>query len=358
MGLPIGVINKLNERHAIMGLLYDLSKNYKTLSIVGMAKNAGKTTALNYLIEEAMDEAIRLGITSTGRDGETTDLVTTTEKPKVYLDTDTIVSVPTQLYDLAEAGLEIVKKTKYNTSIGQIMLCRVAEPGYVQIAGPVATLDTKRMYTEMFELGCELILIDGAIDRKSIASPETSDAVILSTGAVLSRNLKKVVEETAHIIGLYTLPETNDEKARELIESGDKDKVMILDEENGKLNRKILDLTTGLGASKFIDEAITDKTKFVYIPGAFTDSVISDISSQKIKSVEFVLKDPTRIFIDSLKWGQLRKRGFTLSVLKNIKVAAVTVNPFAPSGYSFEHEVLRDAMQEALPGIPVIDVRI
>ena len=47
-----------------MGLLHDLSTKYKTLSIVGMAKNAGKTTALNYLIEEAIDEGITLGITS------------------------------------------------------------------------------------------------------------------------------------------------------------------------------------------------------------------------------------------------------------------------------------------------------
>ena len=52
------------------------------------------------------------------------------------------------------------------------------------------------------------------------------------------------------------------------------------------------------------------------------------------------------------------KKGFTVSVLKNIEIAAVTVNPFAPSGYSFEHEVLRDTMQEALPDIPVIDVRL
>ena len=65
------------------GLLSELSTRYKTISIVGMAKNVGKTTALNYLIEEAEDESIRLGITSTGRDGETTDLVTNTDKPRV-----------------------------------------------------------------------------------------------------------------------------------------------------------------------------------------------------------------------------------------------------------------------------------
>ena len=41
-----------------MGILYDLSTKYKAISIVGMAKNAGKTTALNYLIEEAIDEGM------------------------------------------------------------------------------------------------------------------------------------------------------------------------------------------------------------------------------------------------------------------------------------------------------------
>lgn len=89
-----------------MYLLEELSEKYKRISIVGMAKNAGKTTALNYLIEEAMDEGLVLGVTSTGRDGEGTDLVTGTEKPRVFLDTGTIVSVPTQLYDLADAGLK------------------------------------------------------------------------------------------------------------------------------------------------------------------------------------------------------------------------------------------------------------
>ncbi len=338
-----------------MGLLYDLSEKYKTLSIVGMAKNAGKTTALNYLIEEADDEGIRLGITSTGRDGETQDLVTGTEKPRVFLYEDTIVSVPTQLYEMADAGLEIIRKSDYRTSIGDLLLCRVADSGYVQIAGPVATAHTKKMCEEMFDMGCELILIDGAIDRKSIASPETSDAIILSTGAVLSRNMKKVIEDTVHIVSLYSLPQLEEGQARDLItENMSEEKITLI--KNGKA--ELLDLATGLGSSRFIDEAIDDDTQYVYIPGAFTNSVIADIQPEKLKRVHFVLKDPTRIFISQMDWGRLRKRRFQVSVMQNIKVAAVTVNPVAPSGYSFDHQALRDAMQEALPDIPVIDVRI
>ena len=144
--------------------------------------------------------------------------MTNTDKPRVYLYEDTIVSVPTQLYELAEAGLEILSMSKYRTSIGELLLCRVCESGYVQIAGPVATADTKRMCRQMFGLGVDFILIDGAIDRKSIASPETSDAIILSTGAVLSRSLRTVVNETSHIVSLYSLPELEDGDIRVLIE--------------------------------------------------------------------------------------------------------------------------------------------
>lgn len=147
-----------------MGLLKDFANKYKTISIVGMAKNSGKTTALNYFIEEAMDEGLIIGVTSTGRDGETTDLVTQTEKPKVYLYTGTLVSVPTKLYEMADAGLEILEMTNYRTPLGSLLLCKVVESGNVQIAGPINTKEHKELYEKMMDLGAELILIDGAID--------------------------------------------------------------------------------------------------------------------------------------------------------------------------------------------------
>lgn len=337
-----------------MGLLDKLQDKYKTLSIVGMSKNAGKTTALNYIIEEAMDEGMVLGITSTGRDGETVDLVTGTDKPRIFLDTGTIVSIPKKLYDLSEAGLEILKMSKYSTALGQLLICKVVDSGYAQIAGPVNTADHKDMCKEMLSFGAEIILIDGAIDRKSIAAPETSDAIILATGAVLSRSMNRVVAETAHTIELYSLPIIENKFIRKTIENKDiNNNVIIFSGEE----MKPLNLKTGLGASKFIDDAIDENTDHIYIPGALTNSVIADIHPKKFKKVKLVLKDPTKIFIDSIKWGQLKKQGFCVEVLKNIKVAAITVNPYAPLGYSFEHEVLIKTMQEAVGDIPVVDVK-
>jgi hypothetical protein len=339
-----------------MGLLYDLSTKYKTISIVGMAKNAGKTTALNYLIEEAIDEGVLLGITSTGRDGETQDLVTGTEKPRVYLDQDMLVAVPSLLYDLADAGLEVVKKTKYSTAIGELLICRVREAGYVQIAGPVINAEQKLLCQDMLDMGCQLILIDGAIDRKSIASPDTSDAIILSTGAVLSRKLNKVVEETAHVVNLYRTPELERGVIRDSIEKNSFDNKIMLVNDDGKVKK--LNLSTGLGASKDINGAIDENTRYVYIPGAFTNSVISDISLKNLKQVQFVLKDPTKIFISAMDWGIFRKKGFRVSVLKNIEIAAITVNPWSPAGYTFDNRFLLEEMQKAIPDIPIVDVRM
>lgn len=339
-----------------MATMSELAKKYKTLSIVGMAKNAGKTTALNYLIEEAMDEGVRLGITSTGRDGETQDLVTGTEKPRVYLDVDTLVAVPSLLYELSDAGLEIVKRTNYSTAIGTLLICRVREAGYVQVAGPVINKEQKLLCDEMLEAGCDLVMIDGAIDRKTIASPDTSDAIILATGAVLSRKMSKVVEETAHVVHLYGTDELEGGPQRIAIENNNfDDKIMII---NAKGEFKKLDLVTGLGAARDIDEAITEDTTHVYIPGAFTNSVISDISPKKLKQVQFVLKDPTKIFINPMDWGKFRKKGFKPRVLKKIEIALITVNPWAPLGYTFDNRLLLEEMEKAIPDIPVIDVRM
>lgn len=338
----------------MIDLISAIADNYKRISIVGMAKNAGKTTALNYIIEEAMDEGLVLGITSTGRDGEGTDVVTGTDKPKVFLETGTIVSVPTQLYELADAGLEIVKMTNYGSSLGQIMLCRVARSGYVQVAGPVINSQHMSMCEEMFDLGADIVLIDGAIDRKSIAAPGTSDAIILSTGAVLSRRMAKVVEDTAHTVNLYRLDCLEDGEERKLIEDQTGEQIVLI--RSGQA--EVIDRNTGLGAGRFLDSIIDENVSHIYIPGAFSESVVADISPKKLKNITFVLKDPTKIFIGAKLWGQLRKKGLTVKVLENINVIAVTVNPTAPAGYRFDHEALVDAMQEAIPDIPVIDVMI
>ena len=65
--------------------------NLKTLSIVGMCKNAGKTTVLNRLLSLKANGEV-WGLTSIGRDGESTDVVTGTEKPGIFVPQGTLIA--------------------------------------------------------------------------------------------------------------------------------------------------------------------------------------------------------------------------------------------------------------------------
>lgn len=338
-------------------MIAELAQKYKRIAIVGMAKNAGKTTSLNYFLEEAMDEGMVVGVTSTGRDGERTDLVTGTDKPTIYLEEGTLVSVPVRLYDLADAGLEILRKTEYNTSLGPILLCRVASSGYVQVAGPVINAQHDALCQEMLAAGAEVVLIDGAIDRKSIAAPETSDAIILSTGAVLSRQMRTVVEETAHTVGLYRLPRLEEGPLRQkLVRLGNDERIHILEE--GEL--KALEIRTGLGAGRHLSSLVSRKGRaltHIYFPGAFTPGSIDGMDPRSMRAITFILKDPTRIFFPPPVWKKLQKWGMQVKVLENIHVAALTVNPTSPFGYRFDQNQLLEEMERAVPGdVPVIDV--
>ncbi|MDR2133268.1 MAG: hypothetical protein LBP30_07995, partial [Clostridiales Family XIII bacterium] len=175
-----------------MGFLLDAVGEHKIVSVVGMAKNTGKTTTLGVLIEEARDAGVRLGITSTGRDGETEDLVTGTAKPKVFLPEGAMATIPTELYAFADAGLEILRMTDYGTALGRVMICGAVSEGYAQVAGPVSATGQMGVCAEMLALGADRILIDGAVDRRSVAAPRASDAVILATGAALSGRVSEV----------------------------------------------------------------------------------------------------------------------------------------------------------------------
>ncbi len=338
-------------------MVFELSQKYKRIAIVGMAKNAGKTTSLNYFLEEAMDEEMTVGVTSTGRDGERTDLVTGTDKPSIYLEEGTLVSVPVQLYDLADAGLEILRKTEFGTSLGPILLCRVASAGYVQIAGPVINAQHEALCQEMIDAGAEVVLIDGAIDRKSIAAPETSDAIVLSTGAVISRRMQAVIEETVHTVGLYQLPRLEEGPVRSALEDVRNDERIHL-VEDGQL--RPLPIRTGLGAGRelagLISKDSEKRISHIFVPGAFTPGSIDGIDPRALRTVTFVLKDPTRIFFEPALWRKMRKWGLDVKVLENINVAAVTVNPTSPFGYRFDQLALVEAMEKALPEVPVIDV--
>ena len=342
----------------VMGLLRETAEKYKVVSLVGMAKNTGKTTTLGTLIAEAADEGIRLGISSTGRDGETKDLVTGTAKPRIFLPEDMIVTVPAGLYELSGAGLEIMRATDFHTAVGQILLCRVAEAGFVQVAGPVSTAGQMEVCAEMRAMGADMVLIDGAVDRRSVAAPYASDAVILATGAALSGRVREVAAETAHVVEIYSLPEMRDKGILDRINKhrGEKRIVCLGAGGDGSLDRP-LDLKTGLEAGNPVSAEIAGGASCVYLPGALTNGFLEGIDPSLIGRAAFIVGDPTKIFIDRRLWRRLRGKGLNVFVLSGVRIAAVTVNPYSPAGFTLDSGELVRAVSAAVGDIPVADVK-
>lgn len=337
-------------------LLETINNKNKIISIVGLAKNTGKTVALNYLIGEAIDEGVRLGVVSIGRDGESMDLVTRTEKPKIYVEEGTIIVTTTTLLSLSDATVEIMKITDYRTPLGKILIGKVKDSGYVQISGPQTAKEVKEISKLLLSFGVDLVIIDGALDRKSSAAPSISEATILSTGAVLSRDMNKVIEETVHAVNIFGLSQVKDDKDRRAIEEVlDKGEVAIIDHD---LSTSFLKIKTALNSGRVIGYSINDNSKHIVIPGSLTKNTLDDIitTTDKYKNVDIVITDGTKVFIPPKDWLRFMRSGVNVKVLNPINLVAITLNPYAPQGYYFNPSEFLHRMRHFIKDIPVVDV--
>lgn len=337
-----------------MSLIDNFYPKYNVLSIIGMSKNAGKTFTLNHLIEDAEDRGLKIGITSIGRDGERVDVVTDTEKPTIFLPKDNFVATTTKLLEISDATVSIEEVTPFNTPLGEVIIGRVIYDGHVQISGPQTLAETKYVSDRMLALGAQISIIDGALDRKTSAAPEISQATILASGASFDRNMDKVIEETAHIARLFNLPclENHTQEARELLA----EKTYATIDRHGVVHR--LDLATGLGAGRILADAITEETQYLIFPGALTANVAGDILTYSPfgKNVRLVVADATKIFIDAKPYKRLVRRGLFIEILHFSDLVGITLNPFAPEGYQFDANRFREIMGEKIPDVEIIDL--
>lgn len=337
-------------------LLEHIKDKYKRISIVGMSKNSGKTVALNYLIGEAYNEGINIGITSIGRDGESIDIVTDTDKPPIYVEEGTILATSTKMIQLGDANIEILRVTEYRTPLGEIIIGRVRDSGYVQIAGPQLLSEVRSVTDMMLSFGAEFAIIDGALDRLSQAAPHISEAAILSVGAVLSRDMNIVIEQAIHTATTLSLEQIKDENVRSLARDIiDKNETAVIDEDG---DVDIVQIKTALGSGHIIAEHLRDDSKYLVISGCLVKNTIEDIvrTTRRYKDVEIIIKDGTRVFIQPKDWLRFIKMGINISVLDGINVVAITLNPYAPTGYYFQPEEFLSKMKSYIENIPIVDL--
>jgi len=322
----------------------------RSLSIVGMAKNTGKTVCLNYILEQLRHTDKVVAVTSIGLDGEKTDQVTLTEKPEVTLSAGTCFVTSEYHYRQRQLLSEICDLSHEVTSLGRLVTARVLQEGKVILTGPASTGRIRELITQLHAFGVDLAIIDGALSRKSPASPAITDGLILTTGAAIAADFNSIVTKTDFVYRLTQLPEVETPRREELFnaEPGifavDQDEVFRLPIASPLLFTKCKEQLFSHGDTLFVS-------------GIVTDNMLEYLRMQpNIRNIRLIVKDFTKIFVSPYVLHGFLHKGGQLLVLKRPNLLAICVNPTSPSGFNVNSEELRAALQERM-NVPVVDVR-
>jgi hypothetical protein len=325
-----------------MECLSDLTAGTKRLALVGLAKNTGKTVALTALLRELEEQGRRVGVTSVGRDGEARDVIDRRiEKPRIALTEGSLVATTDSLLRASGLDHDLLEKTHVRTPLGQVLIVRLKEPGPIEVAGPSAAADVRTVSDAMLGYGAEQVLIDGAVDRRAASSPDVSDGLIVSTGAVLSETIDEVVAKTKDAVDLVRLPKTP-----ETIES---DTIAL--PPRFALTGDEVQIGHLLDASPSATRLIAGGA----LPAQFLDA-LTRVIRRSSRKLTVVAEDPTKVFLTDRGPSWYAGHNIDIHVARPINLMAITVNPVAPQSHRFDTVRLQALLRDAIAGAPLFDV--
>lgn len=322
---------------------------FKSLAIVGLEKNTGKTECLNYILGKTGSRAHRFALTSVGIDGESRDQVCRTPKPEIEIPEGMLFVTSEKHYQEKRLVAEIIGISEERTALGRLVTARALTAGKILLSGPSDTGTLKILLSRLQQLGAETTIVDGALSRLSLASPAVTEAMILATGAAVSGNIPELVRKTKYVYELIGLEEVEESLQNRLdrIPQG----VWAIDKEG-----EVVDLQ--LPSVFMLDKNEQDLFRYghrIFVTGAVSDRLFHFLKAQK-EPVELVIRDFTRVFAAPETYYAFLRKGGTIKVVHKSKLLAVTVNPVSPAGFVLDSGRLREAMTETL-GIPVYDVK-
>lgn len=324
---------------------------HRSVAIVGLAKNTGKTECLNYILRHVKDAGRRVALTSIGIDGESLDQVSQTPKPEIKVYEDMVFVTSEKHYREKRLIAEVMDISTEQTSLGRLVTARAVSPGKVLLSGPAKAESARRLIEGMRRHSVDTTIVDGALSRLSIGSPTVTDAMILATGAALSCNIPQLTRMTKYVHDRIRLPQVAPDLAERLapIESG----VWAVDKDGEVRDLDIPSIFMAAGHK----ERLFQYGNTLYVAGVVSDNFMRFLRQQKnAAELTLVIRDFTKMFATMEAYYAYLKKGGRVKVLHSSKLLAVCVNPLAPNGYRLDSDELREAIQTSL-GVPAYDVR-
>ena len=297
---------------ATVSALYELiaASGARALSVVGLVKNAGKTTVVNALMANCPHV---FGLTSLGLDGERTDHLTGLAKPSISPPPGTLVATTQGSLDRSHYSMKPLEELPFHTPLGRVVIGRAAGDGTVEVSGPTTLAELRVTVDRLLALGCEQVIVDGAINRLGSASPRVSDGVVVATGGMVGDTLDDVVETTVGALDLLTLPGVGPETRMLLAPHAAAGARVMAFSAGGVAHA--LELPTVVGEGVTVAREVQRLgADTLLVGGALTQEFVDDFSRVLPPRTELrvVVRDPTVLVLPPAMVGRFLRRGIQI----------------------------------------------
>ncbi len=326
-----------------------LAAGLRAVAIVGICKNAGKTTLLNHLLSLRPNGC--WGVFSTGIDGEERDTVFHVPKPAVKLGPDTIFCCDTPTLDSLGSSVAILERLGGGSSARELWLARSQMPLQTVITGPGSVTEQIKALDRMRVLGADKVLIDGSLDRKSIALDAAVNAVVVLIGASFG-SIASIISEVRRLELLNALPEAGGKAAERALLL--KSRQIMLRRDKAWQQTKLNSL---LGNEQALVKLLEGGAEELFIPGALTEATLRRLREPLAAAgVAIRFRHP-----ECLKLGLSRLERFVEEfnpgTLLPFRIRAWALNSAAVGAQAVDAAEFRAKLRKAFPRLDLPDIR-
>lgn len=330
----------------------------RTVAVMGMAKNTGKTVCLNHLLEQAQAAGVGVGLSSIGRDGEERDQVFSIPKPPVQVTNGCLVATARDTLVRAKVRTRLLGGTGIDSPMGEVVLVKALDGGEMEVAGASRSHDQHRVIALLRQCGAELVLLDGALGRSHHASPAIADGVVLATGAAIGGGVQDVLRKTRDRLAILGVAQADAALAAQVAPAFDCGGVGVWGRDGAPLLLEPIATLNAAPRLLALQGADVADVATVAVSGAVAQRLWQALATLLAAhpGLTLVVADGTKLFIDALDLAAFARQGGRVRALRAIRLAGITLNPFSPFGGSFDaHDFLAQA-QDALAEHVVCDV--
>ncbi|HYW29130.1 MAG TPA: hypothetical protein VE824_04920 [Gaiellales bacterium] len=301
--------------------LEQLLAPHRTVAVVGLAKNAGKTTVINHLLER-IDGPV--GLVSLGLDGEARDQLTGLPKPSVRPRAGTLVASAAGLVDERTVRMRL----GFRTAVGEVVVTEPPPGEPVVVSGPARLDELDRTVEALFHEGARRVVLEGALGRLGPAAPGRAEAVVLAAGVSLANGRDDAALRLRLAVDALALPVTPEPAA--------------------------ITVRHAAGYEPETAAAIADAGS-AEVQGAVTGPLLERLMRDGAKAL-IVAPDATHVLARPQQLARARRAGVEVAVRQPLAIAAVTSNPFHPDAPFSAEEAFAMARDAAAARWPVYDV--